>query len=55
MPELIEPNDTLESLFLTLHIWLSYILIILMILHIAAAFKHFFIDKDKIMQRITKL
>ncbi|KTD61868.1 cytochrome b [Legionella spiritensis] len=55
LPELLEPNDTLESLFLSIHKWLSYILIFLMIIHIAAALKHFFIDKDKVLQRITRL
>lgn len=55
LPELIEPNDNLDSLLLNAHKWLSYLLIILIIFHIAAAFKHFFIDKNKIMQRITKL
>ncbi len=55
LPELIAPSEYLDTMFLSIHKWLSYLLIIVMIFHIAASFKHLFINKDNIMQRISKL
>lgn len=51
-PDWISPNE-IERLFLTsLHKWLAYALILMLSLHILASLKHFFINKDKILQRM---
>jgi cytochrome b561 len=52
LPTVIEPNQELIKIFEDLHQWFAYALIAIMLLHIAAALKHHFIDKDDILRRI---
>ncbi len=52
LPNLISPNEDLRRLFQEIHQWLGYALISVMALHIAAALKHHFIDKDDILRRM---
>ncbi len=52
MPTLIPANDGLRIVFLEIHKWLAYGLIATIILHVGAALKHHFIDKDDILRRI---
>jgi cytochrome b561 len=52
LPNLVEKNKVLGILLGQIHESLSYILLILVILHIAAALKHQFIDRDKLLSRM---
>jgi cytochrome b561 len=52
LPDLVSPNAQGRILFQQIHIWLAYAMIGLIILHVAAAFKHHFINKDNIMRRM---
>lgn len=52
MPTLIAPDKDLMQLFAEIHEWLAFSLIALIVLHVLAALKHFFIDKDNILQRM---
>jgi len=52
MPNLIEPNEDLRLFFSSIHQFLAYGLIILIILHVSAALKHHFINKDDILRRM---
>ena len=52
LPNLIAPNEELMNLFSTLHGWLGYSLIALIILHVLAALKHQFVNKDDILRRM---
>jgi cytochrome b561 len=45
-------REVLHARFLSVHVWLNYILYGLLGLHIGAAFKHQFIDKEPEIQRI---
>ena len=51
-PDMIDPNESLRLAFTNYHAWLSYLLIALLSVHIAASFKHHFINKDDILKRI---
>ncbi len=53
LPHLIPANHGQSLLFAEIHTWIAYGLIATFCLHVAAALKHQFIDKDDIMQRIT--
>ena len=54
MPLPIEANKTLSKFMLTSHKTIAWILITLVILHVGGALKHYFIDKDNIVQRMLK-
>lgn len=48
-PDLIAPNSELQHLFTEIHEWLGYGLIATICLHVGAALKHHFIDKDDVL------
>ena len=52
MPDLISPNPSVHRLMETIHAWLAYALIAFFILHVLAALKHHFINKDNILRRM---
>lgn len=52
LPNLVSPNEELRLLFEEIHKWLGYGLIAVIILHISAALKHHFINKDDILKRM---
>lgn len=54
IPNIISPNEEQRILFESIHEWLGYILIVLIVLHAGAALKHHFIDKDDILRRMLK-
>lgn len=52
LPNLIAPNPHLVESFEAIHKWLSYGLIATLCLHVCAALKHHFIDKDNVLRRM---
>lgn len=52
IPTLIAPNDAQRLFFASVHQWIAYAFIATIILHIAAALKHHFINKDDILRRM---
>jgi cytochrome b561 len=54
IPTLIEPNPERLVLFENLHTLLAYGLIAAFCLHVTAALKHHFINKDDILKRMLK-
>lgn len=52
LPNPMPANQNLHYLFKEMHEWLAYGLIAAICLHVAAALKHHFIDKDDILRRI---
>lgn len=52
IPTLIAPNDGQRILFESVHECLAYTLIVLFCLHVLAALKHHFINKDDILRRM---
>jgi len=53
MPDLVLPDHDMIKTFKTLHKYLAYSLIAIITLHILAALKHHFIDKDNILRRMV--
>lgn len=52
VPNLIPADEAQMKLFAEIHEWLAYGLIAVLCLHVAAALKHHFIDKDNILIRM---
>jgi len=52
LPDLLEKNEALGHLLGKVHGSLSSVLLILIIMHIAAALKHQFIDRDQLLSRM---
>lgn len=52
IPALAQANETWQGIFYTSHVWLSYIIIAVVSLHVLGALKHQFIYKDNILRRI---
>ncbi|MFY7697248.1 MAG: cytochrome b [Legionella sp.] len=46
----IAPNSYLEQLMDKLHVLIAWFIIVLLGLHVSGAFKHYFIDKDRVVQ-----
>ncbi len=52
VPDIISSHPDLIHLFKKIHKWLGYGLIAAIVLHVGAALKHHFIDKDDILRRM---
>ena len=52
LPVLIAPDQALKALLKPVHYWLNMIMLAMLCLHILAALKHQFIDKDRTLQRM---
>ncbi|HEV2524331.1 MAG TPA: cytochrome b [Gammaproteobacteria bacterium] len=51
-PQFIAKNKLIANVFFDIHAITGYIIIALVILHVAAALKHHFIDRDNILKRM---
>lgn len=54
IPNLIGENEILAGLFYQSHVWISYVVIALVLLHVTGALKHHYIDKNNILKRMMK-
>lgn len=52
LPVLIETNQELKPILKEVHYWLNVALLAAVCLHVAAALKHYFIDRDDVLQRM---
>lgn len=52
VPALLNENKALAKTFAEIHEILAFTLIALIVVHVGAALKHYFIDKDKVLQRM---
>jgi cytochrome b561 len=55
IPGLVGPNGALSNEMTFLHYLVSRLLMGLLVLHVAAALKHHFIDRDDIVRRMVRL
>lgn len=53
LPDLVVKNKALGEALVQVHIYLNYALIALVAIHVLAALKHHFIDRDGLLRRIT--
>lgn len=54
VPNYFNIDKELAGLFYSGHVWLSYAIIGLVILHVAGALKHYYLSSDNVMQRMWK-
>lgn len=52
LPVLIGPDPALKAVLKDVHYWLNMLLAGLVALHVLAALKHLFVDRDGVMQRM---
>jgi cytochrome b561 len=52
LPDLVAPDKRLEEIFHAAHYWLGWVLIGLLVLHIAGALKHHFVLKNDTLRRM---
>lgn len=52
LPDLVEKDKLLAASLKTVHLWLNYLLAALVSLHVAAALKHQFVDRDGLLRRL---
>ncbi|ADL55508.1 cytochrome b [Gallionella capsiferriformans] len=55
LPDLVSKNKTLGELLSNVHASLNYLLLALVVLHIAAVLKHRLIDRDDVMTRMLPI
>jgi cytochrome b561 len=55
VPNIVGPDMALEARMTLIHYWVSRLLIGLVVLHVAAALKHHFLDRDDILTRMLGL
>jgi cytochrome b561 len=55
LPVLIDANPELKPVLKALHYWLNMSMAALVALHVAAAFKHHFIDRDDVLRRMLPI
>lgn len=53
LPDLVDQNKNLGHQLKEVHEWLANVLMVLVGLHILAAVKHHFIDKDGLLYRMS--
>lgn len=52
VPQFLAINDVLAGTFFTVHQYSAYLLLALIALHVLAALKHHFIDRDNVLKRM---
>jgi cytochrome b561 len=52
LPRLIDPDPVLKETFKTLHVFLNYVLLSLVVLHLLAVVKHQVLDRDGLLSRM---
>jgi cytochrome b561 len=52
LPALLEVNKPLSSLWHSAHVWISYVVIGLFVLHVLGALVHHFVHKDNVLRRM---
>ncbi len=55
LPDMVQPSEDLKELMHEVHEVLAKLLFAIAVFHILAALKHHFIDKDRIMKRMTSV
>ena len=52
IPDLIGKDKALADQLKLAHEWLNYLMFVVVVLHVAAALKHHFIDRDEVLMRM---
>jgi cytochrome b561 len=52
LPDLLAKNKDVADVLKVAHHWINYLLAAVVVLHIAAALRHHFIERDEVMRRM---
>ncbi len=52
LPPIAGKNETLATQLFTIHRWVGWLLIVLVLMHVSAALYHYFIRRDNVLQRM---
>jgi cytochrome b561 len=52
IPAIIEKNEALATQLFTLHRWVGYLVIVLVLTHVSAALYHHFVQGDNVLKRM---
>lgn len=52
LPPITAKDEAMSETLFTIHRWLGYFVILLVAIHIGAALQHYFIHKDRVVQRM---
>jgi cytochrome b561 len=52
IPDLLEKNKELADILKLTHRWINYTMAAVIVLHVAAALKHHFVDRDEVLTRM---
>lgn len=52
LPPIVGKNEVLAAQLFTIHRWVGWLLIILVLMHVGAALSHYFIQRDNVLQRM---
>lgn len=52
MPTIVEKNDALATQLFTIHRWVGWLVIIIVLVHAGAALYHTFIRRDDVLKRM---
>ncbi|SAL75946.1 cytochrome b [Caballeronia telluris] len=52
LPTIIGPDQALKGTLRLVHVWLNYALLALVVMHVLAALKHHFVDRDGLLGRM---
>lgn len=52
LPDLVPQNEAMFHLWITVHHWLAYALVALVVLHVGAALQHHWVERDDTLQRM---
>lgn len=52
IPDLLAKDEGLGEILATLHAMLAYLLMVLLVVHVAAAVKHHWVDRDEVLARM---
>ena len=52
LPPVVDQNEGLATQLFTLHRWVGYFLIVLVLMHVSAALYHHFVRRDTVLQRM---
>lgn len=52
LPALVEKNDPLATQLFTVHRWVGWLVILIVLMHVGAALYHYFIRRDDVVKRM---
>ena len=52
LPPIVDKNEVLAAQLFTIHRWVGWLVIVLVLIHVSAALYHYLIRRDSVLQRM---